>query len=420
MEILSLVKNTKFMRLWLSQVVSQIVVNMLSFLILIRLFEITHSTIASSLIWVAYSLPAIIIGPIAAVTADLVDKRKALILSLLAQSIVVALYSVLYARFVFLAYGIVFLYSFFNQFYVPAEAASLPLLVKPGKLPYANSLFFVTVQAGLAGGFLIAGILYEYVGFGLSMVLSSLLLLLACFSVSLLPTLRPSEHIPKGFSKGFSSFFGELIEGYSFITKSKRVLFPFLLLVGLQVSLSVIVITLPAISTEIVRVKPSLSGVVVIIPTAIGALISTYLVSKALANGIAKKLLIRVSLLSLAASLFVLGAVVLRSNFWLGRSLSVICFIVAGASYVGTLIPTLTHLQISTPKGKLGRVFGNIWFITTAITVIPVLFSATITEIFGAPLLLIILSIYSFSMFMAVELYLPGLFKDKVIKLISR
>ncbi|OGM33225.1 hypothetical protein A2803_00015 [Candidatus Woesebacteria bacterium RIFCSPHIGHO2_01_FULL_44_21] len=392
-EIVTLLGNRKFTHLWVSQIISQVVVNTLSFLMLIYLFEKTGSTIATSLVWLAYALPAIIFGPIASVTADLVDKRRALVVTLLLQAVIISVYSLLYSRFIYLAYGIVFIYSLANQFYIPAEAASIPILVKKKILPFANSLFFVTVQLSLAFGFLLAGISYEYLGLRSSLVLSSLLLLVAVSSVSLLPKLPPLEHIPRDFAGGIVKFFQELLEGYQFIKDTRRVFLPFFILIGLQVALSVVLVTIPALAENIVRVRPSLAGITIVFPGAVGALIATMVVSKAISHGFPRRRVIEISLFSLSLVLVLLGVVAPILPFWLGRTLSVVCFFIAGASYVGSLIPTLTHLQLATPKDKLGRVFGSIWFITTAATVLPVIFSATITEVFGVALTMTMLGV---------------------------
>lgn len=419
-EVITLLKNRNFVHLWVSQVISQIVVNTLSFLMLIYLFERTGSTIATSLVWVAYALPAIIFGPIAAVTADIVDKRRALLFTLVVQAVIVVFYAFLYARFVYLAYGIVFLYSLTNQFYIPSEAAAIPILVKKKNLPFANSLFFVTVQTGLAFGFLLAGLTYEYLGLGSSLILSSALLLVAASSVGLLPRLRPFEEIPKDLAGGVARFFAELLEGYKFIKDTRRVFLPFTLLIGLQVALSVIVVTMPILAQDLVRVRPSLAGITIVVPAALGALIATTVVSKAISRGVPRKRVIELSLFSLSIVLILLGSVVPNLFFWLGRTLAVVCFFVAGAAYVGSLIPTLTHLQIATPKDKLGRVFGSIWFITTAATVMPVLFSATITEVFGVGLTTTLLGLSGLVIFFTAEVYVPGAFQARIKNFIRR
>lgn len=392
-EFIQTAKNKNFVHLWVSQILSQLVINTLSFLILTRIFEITGSTIAVSFVWVAYALPAIIFGPIGAVSADVVDKRKLLLVCNILQALTVLLFASFYKRYIFLSYAVVFIYSFFNQFYVPAEAATLPHIVKKSRLPQANSLFFITVQSGLAAGFVSAGLLYDAIGFGTTLTLAAGLLLVAAFSVSQLPTMRPKNALPKVVEKGISKFFQELVEGYGFIKDNRTILFPFLLLIGLQAALSVVVVSLPVVTTEIIKTRASLSGLVVVAPAAAGALAATLLVSRLLGEKVRKRKIIELSVLALSACLIIISSVVPNVYFWLGRSLAVISFFVAGMAYVGGLVPSLTYLQEVTPDDLMGRVFGNIWFITTVATVLPVLFSATITEIFGVKLMLLLLGL---------------------------
>lgn len=419
-EVVILLKNRNFVHLWTSQIISQIVVNTLSFLLLVYLFEKTGSTIATSLVWVAYALPALVFGPIAGVSADVANKRKVLVVTLAAEAVIVLVFSFLYSRYLFLAYGIVFFYSMANQFYIPAEAASLPILVKKKSLAFANSLFFMTTQLGLAVGFLSAGVLYETFGLRSSLMISSILLLVASISVSFLPKLKSTTKLPKGFSAGVSKFFEEFLEGYRFIKDTKKVFLPFFLLIGLQSALSVLMITVPVLARDIVHVRPSLAGITIIAPAIIGAISCSILISKAIARGVLQKRIIQISLFSLSLALVLLGAIVPSLYFWAGRTAAVVIFFIAGAAYVGTLIPTLTHLQISTPEDKLGRVFGSIWFITTAATVIPVLFSATITEVFGVGLTTTILGLFGFAMFFVTEFSESGALRLRFENVLKR
>jgi len=115
-EFLELIKNKNFVRLWISQIISQVTLNTLSFLILIRLFEQTGSTIATSFVWVAYALPAIIVGPIGAVCSDIFNKKKLLMLTNLSQAITIALLAIFFQKYIYFSYAAVFIYSFFNQF----------------------------------------------------------------------------------------------------------------------------------------------------------------------------------------------------------------------------------------------------------------------------------------------------------------
>ena len=67
--------------------------------------------------------------------------------------------------------------------------------------------------------------------------------------------------------------------------------------------------------------------------------------------------------------------------------------------FVGINIPTLTYLQEVTPEWLRGRVFGNLWFLVTIVTIFPVIFSGVITEIFGIRSLLAIMAIGSLGVY---------------------
>src|SRR3990172_12435714 len=105
-EITRLLTKTKFKYLWMSQIFSQVAINMMNFLILIRLFNHTGSTLAVSFLWISYALPTILVGPIASAMVDIVDKRKVLILTNLGQFLVIAFSSFIVRNNVFLLYGV--------------------------------------------------------------------------------------------------------------------------------------------------------------------------------------------------------------------------------------------------------------------------------------------------------------------------
>ncbi len=394
-ELRKVVSNYKFVALWISQILSQLSINILSFVILIHIFNATGSTIASSLLWIAYAVPAIIFGPIAAAWVDFLEKRKILMISNLLQALVVVLFAIfLYRKLVFLSYVVVFLYSLFNQFYVPAESAGLPLYVKEKDLPSANGLFFMTQQSSLVLGFGMAGILDSVLGFRLTLILVSACLFLAFISVSFLPERKPFSKLPPSFEKGVSKFFEQIVEGYNFIKNNHTVLFPFLLLLSVQVILSVIVVNLPSLSTDILHISPNSSSVFVVVPAGIGAIIGIFGISKLIGKKIRKKDIILGSLGLLTFSILVIAVLIpVITDVFLKVPLEIFLFGIAGLGAVGSLVPSITLLQENTPKDLLGRVFGNFWFLTTVASVVPVLFAATITDLFGVQPLLIFLGL---------------------------
>jgi len=399
-DFLTIIKNKKFLELWISQILSQVTVNIMNFVLLVQLFSRTGSAIATSLLWVSYALPAIFFGPIGAVTVDLFSRRKMLMVTNLLQALVVFGYIFLHNQSYYLIYGLVLMYSFLNQFYTPAEAASLPSLVESEDLPHANSLFFIIQQASLIIGFGVAGILLGLIGFKGSLILCSIGLFIAFISVSFLPKLKPREKISRDIETIITSFYKSIIEGYRFIKSNKQVLFPLLLLIGLQVALAILMISVPVLAREIFDLPINLLGSVAVVPAGLGALLGSLYVSKLLKTGMRKRKIIEICLLICSAGLFALGLLVPFIPSYLKFIFGILITIILGFSFIGINIPALTFLQEVTPHDLRGRVFGNMWFIVTIVTIFPVLFSGVITELFGVKTLITLISVGCFSGFL--------------------
>ncbi len=379
----ALFKNSRFMYLWVSQLLSQLTVHMMNFLLLTRLFSVTGSSIATSFLWLAYALPAIFFGPIGAASVDLISKRKMLMITNLLQALVVFGFIFIHQQSIFIIYAVVLAYSFFNQFYVPAESASLPSVVSKENLSHANSLFFMTQQGSLIIGFGVAGIIQKLIGFDGSLILCSVFLFISFVSVSFLGEMNPKKEIPETFSKVFKTFFESILEGYEFIKNKKSVLLPLLLLLGIQAGLAIAVVSLPTIATQILNTPVNLAGIYVVVPTGIGALLGSIFVSKFLKSGMRKKRLIKICLAITGFSVLFLSIGIPYLPLILRVIVSSILIILIGFGFVGVNIPTVTFLQETTPVWLRGRVFGNLWFLVTIVTVFPVIFSGAITELFG-------------------------------------
>lgn len=374
-----------FYRLWISQILSQVTINIMNFLLLAKLFNATGSTIATSLLWVSYALPTIFFGPIGAGVVDLVSRRKTLVLTNLLQSLVVFLYIFSHQYSLFLLFAVVLVYSFLNQFYVPAENASLPSLVSKDKLPKANSLFFITQQLALIVGFGFAGIIQTVVGFEGALIICTLALFIAFLSVYFLPKLEPSKKIPENWEGLMRTFFGHVIEGYKFIKTKSKIFYPIGLLFAIQAGLAIIVANLPVIAKEILNVSTDYVGILVVVPAGIGATIGSILVTRLIKKGWRKKKLIDIGLSVLGLSVF---------GLIFGKLISTpILVLLVGMGFILVNIPTVTFLQEVTPVWLRGRVFGNLWFLITIATILPIIFSGVISEFFGVKILLSILAL---------------------------
>ena len=399
-EYRSLFKNSKFMYLWFSQIFSQITINIMNFLLLAKLYSATGSTIATSLLWLLFALPAVIFGPIGAAAVDLVSRRKTLMITNLLQAVTVLAYLFINQYSLFILFAVVLIYSLLNQFYVPAEAAYLPSAVSKDELTHANSLFFLTAQASLVLGFGFAGLLQGLIGFNGVIILSTVFLFIAFLSTSFLAEEKNKAKMPEGFEKVLKTFFDSILEGYEFIQRNKSVLYPLLLILILQAGLTIIIISLPVIAVQILDISVTFVGVSVVVPAGLGAIVGSIFIPRLLKEGTRKKVIIENSFLIVFAAMIALSLGIPHLPLFYRLLITPLLIVLIGLGFTGINIPTLTFLQETTPFWFRGRVFGNLGFLITVVTVFPVLFSGAIIEIFGVRTMITLMAMVFLALFL--------------------
>ncbi len=378
----SLLKNKNFVYLWISQFFSQIAIHIMNFLVVLIVFKNTGSTIATSFVWLTFIIPAIIVGPFAYVYADFVNRKKILIISNFFQALILLCMAATYKNVFYLTYALLLIYSIFNQFYVPSEISVLPSVVKKSDLPQANGLFLSTYQIGLVLGFIISGLVGEVFGFGYAFLIASFLVFGALISVIFLPgNLFKTDKRLKILN--IRVFVREILAGYKFIAGDRKIFFPFVTIASLQVALAIVFVNLPAISQDLLEINPNYSGLAVVFPAVAGAIFGIVFVSKLLSERWSRKRTVKVFLGVMTAMLW---SSIIITSFLPGPYRIGATFLnsfLIGISFIAIYISAQTQLQVSTPNNFMGRVFGNSWFLTTAATVIPLMFSATITDTLG-------------------------------------
>ena len=172
----SLWHNRQFMSLWIAQIFSQLADRAVFVLFVALLTSHNITTVMghqvgaaqmTSLLYVAFSIPAVFFSPVAGVFVDRWSNRAVLVFSNVARAIFVALVTLpVVGKSPMAAFSLAFLISIGSQFFGPAETSSIPRLVKPQDLYSANSLFFSTMMMALGFGFAIGEPIIEQTGIG--------------------------------------------------------------------------------------------------------------------------------------------------------------------------------------------------------------------------------------------------------------
>ncbi|MBM3208688.1 MFS transporter [Candidatus Shapirobacteria bacterium] len=382
-----LLGNKDFLKIWICQGFSTTTINLVSFALIMKIFETTLSTITVSFVFIFLAIPAILIGPFSGVVIDMVDRRKALVFTSLAEAAIVFCFSLVGAK-IWPVYGLILLFSSLQQFYVPAEGASLTTVVEKKNLPAANSLFLFTVYGGLLAGAGSASLLLRVFGRRVPFVIGSLFLLIAALASYLLP--REKFMTPPRI-RGWEKFFQELYAGYRFISQQQLVLFPILLLVFIQMTLSILAILFPSFAVQVLKIEVIDAGTFLILPAAIGAILGAVLATRLLGK-LRKKRVICAGLFGFSGCLLSLSLVLpLLSDFRVPLAFTLMFF--AGTAFVAVIIPTQTLIQQHTPSTLRGRVFGVLGFLGMVVSLIPTFLTAALAEVIGETWVIFLISL---------------------------
>jgi MFS family permease len=277
--------NRDFRALWLAQLLAQTSQHAIHFIQMVLIEKLTGSAMHLALIILAFSLPGILFSAVAGVAVDRMSKKWILVGSnlirvLLAVSYLVILNTLSGTWELVAIYVVTFLMSTLAQFFAPAEAATIPMLVGEDLLLPANSLFTLTMAISQVIGLLILGplatsLLQVQGGF----ILIAFFYLGAALAVSTLPKDRPAagQHQAAVFS--WRHVWDDFSEGWHFVTTHRRIQGAMAQLVTVATLVMVMAMLAPGYAARVLGIQAE-NAVIVFAPAGIGMLIATGIVGR--------------------------------------------------------------------------------------------------------------------------------------------
>ncbi len=157
-----LLRNRDFLLLWVGQMVSAIGDWIIVAVLFAYVDQISGGrSYAISLMMLAKFLPAVLLGFLAGVIIDRLDRKSTLMLCDLSRAALVVLLP--FAGNLLFICILVFVIETFTIIYGPAKDASIPDLVEPEQLTNANSMNMLTLYASMAFGTAIAGSIIGFI-----------------------------------------------------------------------------------------------------------------------------------------------------------------------------------------------------------------------------------------------------------------
>jgi CRP-like cAMP-binding protein/predicted MFS family arabinose efflux permease len=156
---LSVFRNRNFTWLWSGQLVSTIGDSLMSLAASIFIFRETGSALSVGLMLVATSAPSLLVGLVAGVYVDRMDRKRIMIVANLLQGVLVVLIPFLITVHIAWLYIIVALISAIGQFFTPAQESVLPEVATDEELAAANSFMAISSFGSTAIGFAASGLI---------------------------------------------------------------------------------------------------------------------------------------------------------------------------------------------------------------------------------------------------------------------
>jgi predicted MFS family arabinose efflux permease len=210
--------NRSFLVLWLGQVFSQTADKLVFILLVSIVGNLSTSSIVMSIALSLQASPSVLLGASAGVLVDRLDKRQVMISTNAARALCVALLGFWGHHSLVVAVALAFLISCCSQPFIPAEAATIPLIVKKEHLLQANSLFATTMIGSVIIAFTLGEPLIQLTGQRLAALIIGL-----GFLISVICLFFVRYHVPDKLPEKNTSFMSQLKEGFQYIKETRAV-----------------------------------------------------------------------------------------------------------------------------------------------------------------------------------------------------
>jgi MFS family permease len=160
-------RQRDFALLWTAGLVSTTGDLALTIALMVHVYQLTDSTLATAGIFAAMSVPNIILGSVAGVFVDRWDRKRTMVWAdLLRAGVLMALLFAGSKSGLWIVYVVAFVTAIMSNFFNPAESALLPNLVEKERLVAANSLNSLNDNLGRLVGPALGAAVYAWIGLG--------------------------------------------------------------------------------------------------------------------------------------------------------------------------------------------------------------------------------------------------------------
>jgi MFS family permease len=386
-------RHTAFRNIWFAQLAAQLADKFLLFSLIILAYNISHGSTPVAVTLLAYTVPAVLLAPLAGVIADRVDRKQIMLWSNVGRAVVVAAVPIaavipgVQNDFLHLLL-IAFVFSSVGQLFGPAEAAVIPTILPRSMLITANSMALLTMVLTLVVGGVLAPVVSRidlYAPYWCAVVL--LIVAASLIFASEIPKLARHTESPVEESRSrFRVMVLDLEEGFEALRASRGLRLAF----G-QVSIAVLVLFMlytlaPSYVSKVIGIAAQ-DTYVILGPATGGAILSAVLLGQFMRQ-VDRSRLLAGSLLANGVTLIGLAAVPYAMRHFPdlqvhNRITGATFSLLLGVEFGAILIPAITYLMESTSDAIRGRIFALLYMVINGVSALPVLVAAALADNIG-------------------------------------
>ncbi len=385
------IRNQNFFTLWVAQMISQTAQNGIHFVQIVLIETLTRSTAHMAIMILSFSLPAVLLSSVAGIAVDRLSNKLVMLGSNGIRVLTVATYIVVLDRLggwslLLVIYIVTFMSSAIGQFFAPAEATTIPLLVGEERLLTANALFNLTlIGTQVAGLVIVAPLTVKVLGIKGAFAVVALMYLAASVLVTRIPRDKPRLVVEAGASM-LRTAWDELREGWSYVAGKRSIQVALAQLTMTTTLLMMMAMIAPGYATRVLGMLPE-DAILVFAPAGLGMLANTFLVGR-FGYKFRREAMSSVGFSAMVLTLFGFGLAGFDLPLWVTIpkvGAIMLLSLTLGAEISLVAIPSETLLQEKSPPELRGRVIA-VYFLLANIVAIPImLLVGTVADQIGIP-----------------------------------
>jgi MFS family permease len=387
----AVIRNRNFFTLWMAQIISQTAQNGIHFVQIVLIETLTRSTTHMAIMILSFSLPAVLFSSVAGIAVDRLSNKVVMLASNAIRVLTVTTYIVVLDRLggwslLLVIYAVTFVSSAIGQFFAPAEATTIPLLVGEEKLLTANALFNLTlIGTQVVGLVIVAPLTVKILGIKGAFTTVAVMYLVASMLVTRIPRDKAKLVVESGASM-LGTAWEELREGWRYAASRRPIKIALAQLTMTTTLLMMMAMIAPGYAARVMGMLPE-DAILMFAPAGVGMLANTFLVGR-FGYKFRREVMSSIGFSAMVVTLFGFGLAGFDLPLWSTipkMSTIMLLSLTLGAEIALVAIPSETLLQEKSPPELRGRVIA-VYFLLANLVAIPImLMVGTVADQIGIP-----------------------------------